>query len=611
MLSEEALTALAEPVAKRFESVNELTLRLIAERIKAIGELLPSDAHKLKQLKDYGADMARIEQALAEATGKGVDDIHRIIETVAVETYGAAEAAPVASGKAFVPYSENVEMQQLVSVLQKQAKKDFTNLSNTKAFLTRDAQGNTVVTSLAKTYNDVVDRAVAAVSSGTVDYNSAMRQVETDLADSGLRTVNNTKTGRAGKVVDYDSGYSRRLDTAVRQNVLYAEKETMQQVAQQAGEDFGADGYEVDYHAAPRPSHAFMGGVQFAIGTEPVTVDGKTYPPFSPEAEQRLQDYGCLHRKDPIILGVSEPAYSDEEIAKLRADDTRKITYEGKEYTPYEAKQVQRKLETAARHQKDRRDMAHNAGNKEMELDAKEKITQITAKYKDFCDQTGMPTKMERMRTARTELESRKTLDKSGNSGIIEERETSPRLSKGKDFSVNWAVVQSEEYSEKLKKLSDNDKVVSAIEVRAKWALSNRDSVQTEELYAINLNNGEEVCRITDQHYVGAVKRTEKFSTKLNEADERGDKVLLLHNHPKGLPPSISDINALMNNKNVSGITVGHNGSIYKYTRPKNKINDVDYNVKLRHYKNLSEVDSIEQSLIDLQEKFEFTIEKL
>lgn len=401
MLSEEALTALAEPVVKRFESVNELTLRLIAERIKAIGELLPSDAHKLKQLKDYGADMARIEQALAEATGKGVDDIHRIIETVAVETYGAAEAAYIASGKAFVPYSENAEMQQLVSVLQKQVKKDFTNLSNTKAFLTRDAQGNTVVTSLAKTYNDVVDRAVAAVSSGTVDYNSAMRQVETDLADSGLRTVNNTKTGRAGKVVDYDSGYSRRLDTAVRQNVLYAEKETMQQIAQQAGEDFGADGYEVDYHAAPRPSHAFMGGVQFAIGTEPVTVDGKTYPPFSPEAEQRLQDYGCLHRKDPIILGVSEPAYSDEELDKLRADDARKITYEGKEYTPYEAKQVQRKLETAARHQKDRRDMAHNAGNKEMELDAKEKITQITAKYKDFCDQTGMPTKMERMRTAR------------------------------------------------------------------------------------------------------------------------------------------------------------------------------------------------------------------
>lgn len=78
MLSEEATTALAEPVAKRFESVNGLTLRLIAERIKAIGELLPSDAHKLKQLKDYGADMARIEQALAEATGKGVDDIHRI-----------------------------------------------------------------------------------------------------------------------------------------------------------------------------------------------------------------------------------------------------------------------------------------------------------------------------------------------------------------------------------------------------------------------------------------------------------------------------------------------------------------------------------------------------
>lgn len=85
----------------------------------------------------------------------------------------------------------------------------------------------------------------------------------------------------------------------------------------------------------------------------------------------------------------------------------------------------------------------------------------------------------------------------------------------------------------------------------------------------------------------------------------------MTHNHPRGLPPSISDINALVKNKNASGITVGHDGSMYYYTRPNKEIQYTDYTLSLMKYSKYSEITSIEKALFDLQEKYGFTIRKL
>ena len=203
------------------------------------------------------------------------------------------------------------------------------------------------------------------------------------------------------------------------------------------------------------------------------------------------------------------------------------------------------------------------------------------------------------------------SIDKSAKNGIIEEREELPRKIKSGSNTVDWSIVQSEEYSKKYTKLSDDERVSSAIETRAKWALNNRDGKNTEELYAISLKDGREVSRITDQNYDSAVKRTSKFTRELNAADESGEEILLLHNHPRGLPPSISDINALLKNKNVSGITVGHNGSIYRYTRPNKEIPKSDWSIALRRHKKYSDITSMEKALSDLSKEFGFEFEIL
>ena len=193
----------------------------------------------------------------------------------------------------------------------------------------------------------------------------------------------------------------------------------------------------------------------------------------------------------------------------------------------------------------------------------------------------------------------------------IGEIEFSPRKATKGSFGVDWPKVNSVEYKKKIEKLSDNPKVVSAIETRAKWMLNNRNGLKTEELYAICLEDGEQIASILGQQIESGVKRTKEFTRKMDAADKAGKKVLLLHNHPRGLPPSIGDLNALIRHKNVSGATIGHDGSIYYYTRPQKTIPETDFKIAIMKYLKYTETTGIEKALEELAEEYGFEVRKL
>lgn len=391
MLTEEELKALPNAIEAKLTAINNEILERIGKRIKEIGEVKPSDYQKLKRLSEIGLDVNAITTKLAQIVGESETQIYDLINSVAVECYNDVSAKTALSDA----YSKSNELKTFVESMARQTQDTFVNMSQTTAFMMYDDNGNKVLTSLSKTYQNVIDKAVTAVSTGVKDYQSAMRQSLKDLADSGLRTKYTPLKGSSGKAVDYASGYSRRLDTAVRQNILWGAKTCNQTYADMLGEKIGADGYEISYHSAPRPSHEAMGGKQYAIG-KAKRIKGVYYPSFS-TVEHLLQDYNCLHFKFPIQLGVSVPAYDDKQLAELKARDRRKIEFEGKEYSPYEAQQVMRKLETAARHAKDRQIIAKAAGDDVLRREEQLKINQITQKYAEFSKATGQQTRMERM----------------------------------------------------------------------------------------------------------------------------------------------------------------------------------------------------------------------
>lgn len=423
MLNEKQLEALPERISLRLRQVNELALQKIGERIKKIGEMKPSDVHKVKQLMTYGSGYDEIVSKLAEVSKKNEQDIYDIFDVIANMSSQAEELAK-AKQISFKSYKDNEQLKQFVNAMAKQTADTYRNMTNTIAFMRRDENGKRVLTSLSKTYQDITDKAITAVATGVEDYQSAMRQVIKDLADSGLRTKYQPLKGSAGKAVDYASGYSRRLDTAVRQNILWGVKECNQNMSDMLGEELGANGYEISYHSNPRPTHEEMGGRQYAIGNGR-KINGKYYPPFS-SVEGLLSDYGCLHFKFPIILGVSVPAYSDKELKAMKEQSKQKVMFEGKEHTMYECKQMQRQLETVARHAKDRQIIAKASGDDVLRRLEQERINAITHKYKQLSDASGLPTKMERMSVPKyhkvkenSELSSAKRLNNTNKNDII------------------------------------------------------------------------------------------------------------------------------------------------------------------------------------------------
>lgn len=158
-------------------------------------------------------------------------------------------------------------------------------------------------------------------------------------------------------------------------------------------------------------------------------------------------------------------------------------------------------------------------------------------------------------------------------------KEESLRTKSGGEYGVDWKIVKSKEYSDKFSAISDNQKANELAAQRARNALVNRNNKKTEELYAISLTKGTDISKITDQDIDFGVKRTDKFNADIKRAVDNGEKILFIHNHPRGLPPSITDINELINSGDAVGITVGHDGSVFLYGKPSSIIRETDERV--------------------------------
>lgn len=432
--------------------------------------------------------------------------------------------------------------------------------------------------------------------------------------------------------VTYPSGHVDTIEVAVIRAIRTGVARMSAALAVEEAKEYGWNHVLVSSHLGARTgdgtespgNHAWWQGKVYTIdGENEVKVDNKTV--FAPNLEEAtgypsdptgLCGYNCRHNLTPFKSGMSNP------FKEYDSEENKKAYDLSQQQRAYERKIRKTKTEVMALSEaiKNCKDDNLCASLTEKLNAAKTWRDKLTSEYTDFCKENDLKTSYERMYVARglrtIESKTNNVVAKSAESGIIKEKKYSeeeelPRKVKDENFSVNWNVIQTQEYSDKFKQLSDNEKVSSAVETRAKWALNNRDGAKTEELYAISLKDGREISRITNQNYDSAVKRTDKFTRELNEADKSGEKILLLHNHPKGLPPSISDINSLLVNKNATGITVGHDGSVYYYSRPIEEIPIDDWNVAMRHFNQYSEITAMERSLALLSEKYVFSIIKL
>ena len=396
MLDDRIIDKLIERLVDRIEDGNGYVLRKIGESINKIGTLSPSKAQQLAQILKYGGNFDKIVKKLAQITELNVKDIYEIFEEVAKIDYKFAKQFYDYKGITYIPYEQNIALQNQVKALARLTANQYVNFSNTLAF-TEKINGKVIYTELAKKYQNVIDEAVLNVFQGKTSFDESMYHTIKKLGSSGLKTI------------DYANGRSVRLDSSVRQHLKGALRNLHNEVQAVFGEEFGSDGVEISVHHNPAPDHAEVQGRQFSkeefakfqSDQDAIDYTGKLFTKEHDGRDRRsISQYNCYHYTFDIVLGVSEPNYSEKELEQILKDNKKGFMLDGDHYTNYEGTQLQRKLETAIRQQKDIQIIAKASKNKQLVQESQKRITELTHKYKELSDASGLPTKLDRLRVS-------------------------------------------------------------------------------------------------------------------------------------------------------------------------------------------------------------------
>lgn len=363
----------AELLAENIRGWEASTLQRIGKRINKTGKLSIEELKVINNIADVKNDMGVVIKQLSAVTRKNISQINKIYSDFITEQHLENEPLYNYRNKKFVPFAENKKLQSIVKAYSKTTAETMLNLSKTKLLCIRNEKGQFV--KLQKGYTYILDKATIQATTATTDFHIAMRETIKQLGSGGLR-------------VNYGGGITRRLDTVVRQNLLWGAKQASIEYNETIGEELGCDGIEIDYHANPRPSHEFMQGKQFVLGKSR-KVNG-IYFEGAEEALKRLEDYSCNHYKTPIICGISEPRYSKEELAKLKQNDKKTYNIDGKKVTGYEASQMMRRLETAIREQKGLKAAAKSSGDNSLAKESNKAIQKYQEKYSEISQTTGI-----------------------------------------------------------------------------------------------------------------------------------------------------------------------------------------------------------------------------
>lgn len=394
MLSEDTQEKLASILTDRIQKINEKILVKIGENIKKIGSLTTSQAYQIQQILKYGGDLQEIINELAKVTKLNVNDIYKILEEEAKRNQAWAKQFYDYKGINFVPYEQNIRLQKQVKAIANLTAEQYINMSNTRAigYTIKDLQGNVIFKDISSVYKDTIDKAILSVAQGKSTYREQMRETLKELGSSGLKTI------------DYENGTTRRLDSALRMNLLGGLRDLSNEMQNEFGKEFGADAIEISVHEFPAIDHADIQGHQFLFeefnkfkdDKEFEDLKGNKFLPTDERGQDRrnISQYNCFHYLFNIVAGVSKPQYTDKQLQEINERNEKGFEFDGKHYTMYEGTQLQRRIESAIRQEKDTQILAKTSGDNDLVLQSQTRITQLTTKYKQLCSVSGLPNKL-------------------------------------------------------------------------------------------------------------------------------------------------------------------------------------------------------------------------
>lgn len=414
MLKSNELERVSMAFDELMRSLEMQVMQDIVRRIKINGEITRAADWQIYRLHELGMSKRDIKKAVADNLNLSKADIKHLYKDIIRKGYSHDESLYKYKGKPQIPFNENESLQQLISATSEQTSGEIHNISQSLGFAVRHPDGSLKFTEIGEYYQSTLDNAVLGIASGVFDYNTVIKRVISEMTNSGLRTV------------DYSTGWSNRVDVAARRAVMTGLSQLTARVNEDNATQLGTDYFEVTWHSGARPSHqVWQGRVYSRAELETVcglgTVTG-------------LCGANCYHDYYPFVPDISERTYTDEQLDEMNAEENKKVKYNGKEYTKYEALQRQRRLETTMRAQRQKIKLLEEAeANEDDIINARCRYRGTSQEYTRFSREMGLPQQRERV-----------TADGLGNIGVGKYKASSDKAAYAKTKSVKSKLYEPE-----------------------------------------------------------------------------------------------------------------------------------------------------------------------
>lgn len=388
----ELLDTLPEELAELFRDLELKLLEEICSRLKIADQLNEVTVADIRALRAHGIDLEEIKKAISDATDTGADKLGKLLDDVVqrnqVYYTEMIDLAHVTAPERLVDHED-------IYAIYEQTKGTYRNITQSMGFLVRQGR-HRVMLPPAKAYQWALDSAELQIMSGAISYNQAIGEAVRELAGSGLKTVS------------YESGHVDHLDVAVRRAIMTGVVQISAKYREQSVDYLETDLVETTARSGARDTgigpanHKSWQGQVYRWSDKPRSSKGH-YLDFVTVTGygtgEGLCGWNCRHSFYPFIEGVSERAYTDQELAGI---DPPPITFEGRRYTAYEATQKQRSLERTIRKQRRLKASYEAAGLTEDAKAANIRLKRLNEKYRAFSKAAGLPEQRERMKVIYT-----------------------------------------------------------------------------------------------------------------------------------------------------------------------------------------------------------------
>jgi len=392
---EEMENVMVERLVQRQIKANERVLKELGKIIGEIGELTPSEAYTIAQQLKYGESLNKIVKILSDTSQLTEKEIYKMLEKEARHNLALKKIFFKANEIDYIPYEQNAPLKNLVREIALATVGTYRNISMTTGLTYLDMYGNKITKPIEQAYWEIVDNAIMNVSTGKESFWQAMKNQLQTIGNAGVQSI------------EYESGYHRRIDSALRMNLSDGLNELAQRQQELIGNEFQSNGWEITVHADPSPDHQFVQGHIFTneeyerLNTfgEATDINGRLIDIHNKYGDFRpIGELNCYHEAFSIVIGVSKPRYTQEELDKIIVDNNKGFEFEGKHYTNYQGQQLQRKIETEIRKAHETNIMAKASKQQELIDKSQNRIDMLTHKYYELSKASGLRTKLQRIR---------------------------------------------------------------------------------------------------------------------------------------------------------------------------------------------------------------------